>query len=191
MLRCPRCRTNERKLVRFGVYLCPACGETDPDGVVLAARAATDGAPAAPTFAAPPPPVWVPPGAPVVAPEALGSGPPRILVGTVSVLVLMEFAGIVLSREPCSFVQHGAEIAFLLAVLSGKVWARTMGLFSAMLGIIFAILALALASRVPDARLGAFLRGYGAVALVLQSFWIYVLMRKDVTSYFVKSSRRV
>lgn len=190
MQRCPRCRTSERKLVRFGVYLCPACGETDPDGVVLAAPATVHGASAGPTFAAPPPAAWVPPGAPAAPLEPVGSGPPSILVGTVSVLVLFEFAGIVLSRTPLSFVQHGAQVAFLLAVLSGKVWARTMGLFSAMLGIIFGILALALAARVPDPRLGMFLRAYGVVALIAEPFWIYVLMRKDVTSYFVRSARR-
>lgn len=188
---------NERKLVRFGVYLCPACGETDPEGLVLSAPAsvvveglvAPPGADA-PTFAAPPPAAWVPPGAPAPALEALGAGPPRVLVGTVSFLVVVELIGIAASRDPCSFALHAAEIGFLLAVLSGATWARTMGLFSAMLGVLVAIFALAIAARAPDPRLVTVLRVYGGITLVSDAFWIYVLMRGDVTSYFVRNARR-
>lgn len=181
------------------MYLCPACGETDADGVVLAPPApqvrvgepvptGLGERPSAPSFAAPPPPAWIPPGAPVTAPEPISSGPPRILVVTISVLVLLQVAGAALSRDACSFTLHAIEVAFLLAVLSGKVWARTLGLVSAMLGILGALFVLAIASRVPDVRLVAFLRGWAIGSLLADGYWIYVLFRRDVTTYFARSS---
>lgn len=189
MLRCPRCRENGWTLVRFGVYLCPRCGETDPDGVPLAAAPAPPPPterPSGAVFAAPP---AAPLGAaPAPAGEASG-GPPRILVGTIVVMVLLDVISAAGARNACSSITHLADIGFLLAVLSGKPWARTLGIFSAMLEVMFIVFAFALAARVPEPQLALFLRVMASISLPITVFWIYVLLRHDVTEYFARNAR--
>lgn len=189
MVRCPRCRENGRTLVRFGVYLCPRCGETDPDGGPIAGSAAvadtTMQRPSGAVFAAPPP---ASPTLDDVRPSSSG-GPPRILVITVVVMIVLDVVAAAGARSMCSSITHLADIGVLMATLSGKPWARTFGFLSAMLEVVIIILAFALAARVPDPQLAMLLRVFGTIALPVTVFWLYVLMRSDVTAYFARNAR--
>lgn len=201
MLRCPRCRTNDRTLLRFGVYLCPSCGETDPDGVALAVSGeatpvAVSAVPVGVTpppvsaFASPPPPPYVAPGASSVPERDVSPGAPRILVLTVGWMVALDFVGFVLSnRTPFTLGVFVGEVVFLFAVLSGSAWARTLGLFSAVVTLAFAALLFVVASHVADPHMATALRVIAGLAASSDIFWIYVLMRADVTAYFARNAR--
>jgi hypothetical protein len=147
------------------------------------------GSPAAGSvFAAPPPPAWTPPGV-AAPPREESGGPPTILVTAVVVMIVLDLIAAAGARNACSSIMHLAGIGFQVAVLSGRPWARTLGLFSALLEVLGAIFVLALATRVPEPQLAFFLRVIGAVSLVLTLGWIYVLMRADVTAYFLRNRR--
>lgn len=189
MVRCPRCRENGRTLVRFGVYLCPRCGETDPDGVPIAGTAevvdTTVQRPSGAVFAAPPP---ASPAIDDVRPSPSG-GPPRVLVVTVIAMIVLDVIAAAGARSMCSSIAHLADIGVLLATLSGRPWARSFGILSAMLEVVIIVLAFALAANVPDPQLALLFRLFGTIALPITVFWVYVLMRSDVTAYFARNAR--
>lgn len=199
MLRCPACRTNDRTLLRFGVYLCPACGVTDADGVALSAATAPEAAtghapaPAAARGSAftPPPITHAAQAASTLPPDRHASSPPRILVLTVGGMVLLDVIAFALGdRSACMLSFLVRHVVLMVAVLLGSTWARGIGLLSGVIGLAFAALLFVLAAHVPDARLATVLRVLGGLEAGLDVFWMYVLLRDDVTAYFVHNARK-
>lgn len=183
-LRCERCRTADLTLESFGVYRCPNCGRVDADGNVLGDGGATaERADATqPTiletgrasFVAPPPP------SPMVSavsslPATTGREMPGLFLATVGVLGLIDVVEAVQSRSPISLILQGST---MIALLTGKKWARTLAMGGA-------VLLIGLAAMAFVATHGA--APYGllcAVTIVLNGWWLYVLLRPDTVAYF-------
>lgn len=176
-MRCERCRTAELRLESFGVYQCPTCGRVDADGNVLGGERAHSTQPMTietgrASFAAPPPQQI----AAISMPTITGTRDlPTMFLGTVAVLGLIDMVEAVQARNPLTLLLQAGTV---IALLTGKRWARTLAIGGAVAFIgLAAMLFVAFHGAAP----------YGvlcAVTIVLQGWWLYVLLRPDTVAYF-------
>lgn len=187
-MRCERCKTSELTLVTFGVYDCPVCGRVDADGNAVGGAPEARADSTQPTildtgrasFVAPPPPSALSASI-ATGPEIVGSGGiPMLFLGTVAALGLVDVAEAIQTRSPFGLLLQAGT---MVALLTGKRWARTLAIAGAVLMIgLSAMLFVALRHvSVPGGN------GYGIVAIVsivLNAWWLYVLLRSDTVAYF-------
>lgn len=106
-------------------------------------------------------------------------GPPPILVytlATFTIINLLATAMVEANRGGAQLGRLAAQITFSLAILSGRAWARNWSLVVNALGLLFTLLFMALPLP-PIARIAL------AISACATGFWIYVLLRRDVTEY--------
>lgn len=109
------------------------------------------------------------------------SGPPQMLVMMLGAYFLFELGQLALSQLPgcCVAPWMLLRLGFLMALFSGRVWARTSSMFFSVLGIVGSLLVM-----VQPMPLGV--RGYFGVAILFEVAWLYVLTRPEVVKYFTK-----
>lgn len=112
-----------------------------------------------------------------------GSGPPQLLVWMLASYFVFELAGFAVSSWPgcCTITWMLPRMGLLMALLSGRGWARTSSIVGSALGI--ALYAFAMIQPLPNVT-----RAVVGLGILFEIVWLYVLMRPDVVTYF--ASRR-
>ncbi|MDB4928579.1 MAG: hypothetical protein JWM10_1063 [Myxococcaceae bacterium] len=183
--RCARCQQEDVTLETFGVFRCPACGRVDADGRALDAPPPAPGAVASGalgSFDAPPP--WVPPDVAERARAGLTTdatqGPPTWLFGAVLLMAIVSLASAVGTG---AWIPTLGRLATLVALASGRSWARLLSIAGSGLSIVGACVALTVLRPYLPASAGPVL----VVILVAEGAWLYVLFREDTVRYFSRA----
>lgn len=110
-----------------------------------------------------------------------GTGPPQVLVWMIASYFVFEVAGFAFSSWPgcCTIAWMIPRTGFLMALLSGRTWARTSSIVGSALGI--ALFSFAMIQPLPNVT-----RAVVGLGIVFEVAWLYVLMRPEVVNYFAQ-----